>query len=106
MFRQSVAGKRLDTMDIRNATVLFELCPTALVFGMWDSTGPRGGSGIKFQRAMVSEIIGMHAQQGKKTSSRLDPAQISSDAGPLYMTTDNNWTLNPDEALKERGNPS
>ena len=105
MFRQSATGKRLDELDIRNATALFELCPTALVFGMWDSTGPRGGSGVKFQRTLVSEIIGMHAQQGRKTSSRLDPAQISSDAGPLYMTTDDNWTLDPDEARKERGNP-
>ena len=105
MFRQSITGKRLDELDIRNATALFELCPTALVFGMWDSTGPRGGSGVKFQRTLVSEIIGMHAQQGRKTSSRLDPAQISSDAGPLYMTTDDNWTLDPDEARKERGNP-
>jgi CRISPR-associated protein Csb1 len=31
MFRRSDAGKRLDTLDARNATVLFELCPTALV---------------------------------------------------------------------------
>ena len=105
MFRRSEIGKRLDTLDIRNATALFELCPTALVFGMWDSTGPRGGMGVKFQRVLVSEIIGLHAKQGKRTSSRLDPAQISSNAGPLYMTQDNSWTLNPDEAVKERGNP-
>ena len=105
MFRQSGTGKRLDTLDTRNATSLFELCPTALVFGMWDSTGPRGGLGVKFQRTLVSEIVGFHAQQGKRTSSRIDPAQISSKAGPLYMTQDNNWTLYPDEAVKERGNP-
>ncbi len=105
IFRQSETGKRLDTLDSRNATALFELCPTALVFGMWDSTGPRGGLGVKFQRSLVSEIVGFHAQQGKRTSSRLDPAQISSKAGPLYMTQDNNWTLDPDEAVKERGNP-
>ena len=76
MFRQSATGKRLDEPGIHNSTALFELCPTALVFGMWDSTGPRGGSGVKFQRALVSEIIGMHAKQGQKTSSRLDPARI------------------------------
>ena len=85
MFRQSGPGKRLDTVDVRNAAALFELCPTALIFGMWDSTGPRGGLGVKFQRALVSEIVGLHAKQGKRTSSRLDPAQISSNAGPLYM---------------------
>ena len=105
MFRQSEPGRQLDTVDVRNAAALFELCPTALIFGMWDSTGPRGGSGVKFQRALVSEIVGLHAKQGRRTSSRLDPAQISSNAGPLYMGPDNSWTLNPDEALKERGSP-
>jgi CRISPR-associated protein Csb1 len=98
MFRESATGKRLDTLDIRNATALFELCPTALVFGMWDSTGPRGGSGVKFQRTLVSEIIGMHAQQGRKTSSRLDPAQILRSAGPVYRTGDGGWTLEQAEA--------
>ena len=101
MFRESATGKRLDTLDIRNATALFELCPTALVFGMWDSTGPRGGSGIKFQRTLVSEIIGMHAQQGRKTSSRLDPARILRSAGPVYRTGDGGWTLEQAEALGE-----
>ena len=103
MFRQSATGKRLDTLDIRNATALFELCPTALVFGMWDSTGPRGGSGIKFQRALVSEIIGMHAQQGRKTSSRLDPARILRSAGPVYRTGDGGWTLEQAEAGEGNG---
>ena len=97
MFRQSGPGKRLDTVDVRNAAALFELCPTALIFGMWDSTGPRGGSGVKFQRALVSEIVGLHAKQGRRTSSRLDPAQILLSAGPVYRTMDGNWTLDRDE---------
>ena len=100
MFRQSETGRRLDTLDIRNATVLFELCPTALVFGMWDSTGPRGGLGVKFQRALVSEIVGFHAQQGKRTSSRIDPAQILRSAGPVYRTSDGGWTLDQSEAAE------
>jgi len=105
-FRRSETGKRLDTVDARNATALFELCPTALVFGMWDSTGPRGGGGVKFQRALVSEIFGMHAQQGVRTYSRIDPAQIQRNAGTLFKTEDDNWTLNESEALKDgRGNP-
>jgi CRISPR-associated protein Csb1 len=97
MFRQSDTGKRLDTLDARNATVLFELCPTALVFGMWDSTGPRGGLGVKFQRALVSEVIGLHAIQGRKTSSRIDPAQILRNAGPVYRIRDGGWTLDQSE---------
>ena len=97
MFRKSDPGKRLDTLDIRNAAALFELCPTALIFGMWDSTGPRGGSGVKFQRALVSEIVGLHAKQGKRTSSRIDPAQILRSAGPVYRTKDDSWTLDQAE---------
>lgn len=97
MFRQSDTGKRLDTLDARNATVLFELCPTALVFGMWDSTGPRGGLGVKFQRALVSEVIGLHAIQGRKTSSRIDPAQILRNAGPVYRIRGGGWTLDQSE---------
>ena len=84
MFRVSDTGRVLDTADVRNATGLFGLCPTALVFGLWDSTGPRGGLGAKFQRALVSEIIGYDAVPGVKTSSRIDPAQIMLGAGPLY----------------------
>ena len=99
-FRKSVIGKRLDDVDLRNATALFELCPTTLVFGMWDSTGPKGGLGAKFQRALVSEIIGIGVTTGVKTSSRIDPAQIRSEAGPIYRAADQSgiaWTL--DEKL-------
>ena len=84
MFRESDTGRVLNTADVRNAAGLFGLCPTALVFGLWDSTGPRGGLGAKFQRALVSEIIGYDAVLGVKTSSRIDPAQIMLGAGPLY----------------------
>ena len=76
MFRKSDKGRILDTADIRNATGLFGICPTALVFGLWDSTGPRGGLGAKFQRALVSEIVGYDAVAGKDTASRIDSAQI------------------------------
>jgi len=110
MFRRSRKGKILDNADVSNATELFGICPTALLFGMWDSTGPRGGLGAKFQRSIVSEIIGVNAVQGVKTSSRIDPAQIMRDAGPVYHrnTQDNSnpqWTLNRDFALKENNAP-
>jgi CRISPR-associated protein Csb1 len=102
-FRKSPLGKRLDEVDNRNATALFELCPTALIFGMWDSTGPKGGLGAKFQRAMVSEIIGVNAISGVKTSSRIDPAQIMLNAGPLFRKADGGWTLNQAEAIEKDG---
>ena len=105
MFRKSDKGRILDTADIRYATGLFGLCPTALIFGMWDSTGPRGGLGAKFQRALVSEIIGYDAVAGVKTSSRIDPASIERSAGPVYRTTDGEWTLDPERAKKNNGKP-
>ena len=100
MFRKSNTGRVLDTADVRNATGLFGLCPTALVFGLWDSTGPRGGLGAKFQRALVSEIIGYDAVAGVKTSSRIDSAAIEKRAGPVFRTEGGGWTLSADEAKK------
>lgn len=104
-FRKSSVGKILDSVDVRNAAPLFERCPTALVFGLWDSTGPRGGLGAKFQRAIVSEIVGLHAVRGKKTSSRIDPAQIMLNAGPLFRTADGSWTLDEAAALRDKKGP-
>ena len=110
IFRKSAKGRILDTAEIRNATGLFGLCPTALVFGLWDSTGPRGGLGCKFQRAVVSEIVGYDAVQGKKTASRIDPAQIMVGAGPLYerkVSGDDvpDWTLDANNAIVEKKAP-
>jgi CRISPR-associated protein Csb1 len=100
-FRQSNEGKRIDAASLANATAIFELCPTALVFGMWDSTGPKGGLGAKFQRAMVSEIVGIDAVFGVKTKSRIDPLRIERNAGPLYRRSDGAWTLDAAEAIDE-----
>jgi len=104
-FRKSDLGRRLDDVSNRDATPLFELCPTALVFGMWDSTGPKGGLGAKFARAIVSEIVGIDAQIGKKTSSRIDPAQIMLQAGPLYRAKDGDWTLDEKQAARDKKGP-
>jgi len=79
-FRRSERGKALNTVRLANATPLFELCPTALVFGMWDSTGPKGGLGPKFERAIVSEIVGVGVEVGDlRRGVRRDPLEISRD---------------------------
>lgn len=101
-FRASRRGQALDRADIRNATGLFGLCPTALLFGLWDSTGPRGGLGAKFQRALVSEIVGFGAVLGCKTASRIDPLQITLGVGTVYAT-EGGWTLSESAAKKEKG---
>ncbi|HHW09990.1 MAG TPA: type I-U CRISPR-associated protein Cas7 [Firmicutes bacterium] len=102
IFRRSEKGSILDYTDIRNATGLFGICPTALLFGIWDSTGPRGGLGAKFQRAIVSEIIGYDAVMGVKTSSRIDKAEIRADVTIYEADTDVKYTPDPDRALKDK----
>ena len=111
IFRKSEKGSVLDHTDVRNATGLFGLCPTALLFGLWDSTGPRGGLGVKFQRSVVSEIVGYDAQFGVKTASRIDPAEVRREAGTLYERNDDsdqapNWTLDEKSGGRRLGSGS
>jgi CRISPR-associated protein Csb1 len=92
-FMRSAAGLRLQTANLRNATALFELSPTALLFGAWNSTGEGGGLGAKFPRCIVSEIVGVDAVEGKRTGSRIDPLGIVREV-PIYQLQDNDrdWT--------------
>ena len=103
-FRESVEGRVLDLAGVSNATGLFGLCPVALVLGLWDSTGPRGGLGVKFQRAIVSEIIGVDVQTGVRPSSRIDPLGIERNAAEIYVSAanDTDWTLDAAKAKREK----
>jgi CRISPR-associated protein Csb1 len=92
-FRVSDKGRALNQVSLANATPLFELCPTALVFGMWDSTGPKGGLGPKFERAMVSEIVGVGAEVGDlRRGVRRDPLEIRA-AVAVKKSADTSWTV-------------
>lgn len=107
LFRLSEVGRAITNAQPRNATALFQYAPTALLFGQWDSTGPKGGLGSKFQRAFVSEIVGHDVQIGRKVGSRLDPLQIEREAAVAYEheDPDQRWTLDEDEAAVEKGKP-
>lgn len=105
-FRDSAPGRVLNDASLECAEGLLAYCPTALLFGLWDSAGPRGGLGAKFQRALVGEIVGVNVETGKRPSSRLDPLQILASAGPLYAAREGVWTLDETEAAKDKeGNP-
>jgi len=69
------------------------------VFGMWDSTGPKGGLGPKFERAMVSEVVGIGAEFGIKTQSRVDPLITTTRGMVLYQKKGGGWTLDEAEAI-------
>jgi CRISPR-associated protein Csb1 len=103
-FRKSGLGKSLDQASLQNATPLYKLCPTALIFGLWDSTGPKVGLGAKFQRALVSEIIGVNAEIGVKTSSRIDPLGMRA-AAKVIKKLDGSYELAGDKA-KDGVSPS
>jgi CRISPR-associated protein Csb1 len=94
-FRKSEEGRKLDTVSASSATSLYRLCPTALLFGMWDSTGPKGGLGAKFERALVSEIVGVGASidaAHRNRGVRRDPLEIRA-AVRICKAADSNWSL-------------
>lgn len=107
LFRDLPEGKAFTDATIRNATAVYHLCPTALVFGVWDSTGPKGGLGAKFQRALTSEIVALGASAGRKVGSRIDPLGVQANV-PVYHRKDNedDWTIDIAEAkLDAKGKP-
>lgn len=107
LFRLSDIGRAITDARPDHATALYRYSPTALLFGMWDSTGPKGGLGSKFQRALVSEIVGFDARPGVKVGSRIDPLQIERAAAIAFEHRDpeQRWTLDADEAVTEKGKP-
>lgn len=107
LFRLSDVGVAVTEATPRNAAAMLHYCPTALLFGQWDSTGPKGGLGSKFQRALVSEIVGHDVQLGVKVGSRIDPLQIERDPAEIYQAADadEEWTLDPADAAVENKKP-
>lgn len=103
IFRLSEPGRRITKATPRDAAALFHYSPTTLLFGGWDSTGPRGGLGAKYERAITAEVVALGIQVGRKTASRIDPLAIERDAGPLYEARDRpddrpEWTRDAAEA--------
>lgn len=87
-FSNSKYATRWRRSNLWNATALYELCPTALVFGMWGSPEKPGGLGAKFERAYISEIVGVDALMvEERFGFRVDPISVSSKV-PLVRTED------------------
>lgn len=107
LFRLTDEGREITEARPAAATGLYRYSPTALLFGMWDSTGPKGGLGSKFQRCIVSEIVGFDADLGVTVSSRIDPLQIEKKGATIYEASDPDevWVLDPERARQEKGKP-
>ena len=100
-FRRSKIGKEISTASPQNATPVFRYCPTALLFGMWDSTGPKGGLGAKFERAIVSEVVGIGTELGDLLRGvRRDPLEIRAQAKVVKEGLGGNWKMAGDKEKK------
>ncbi len=105
-FRESPAARSFNQASPLNATPIYQLCPTALLFGMWDSTGPKGGLGAKFERAMVSEVVGIEAQVGDLLRGvRRDPLETSR-AVSILKNADGSWQVADNSKAKAVVRPS
>lgn len=107
LFRYSDIGQAITEARPGNATALFQYAPTVLLFGGWDSTGPKGGLGSKFERAIYSEIVACDIRLGVKVKSRIDPLEIEKDAATIYEAADaeENWVSDVAYAKKENNKP-
>jgi CRISPR-associated protein Csb1 len=105
-FYESTEGMEVTEATIHNARAFFKYCPTALLFGTWDSHSfvKRGLKSAKVARALCSEVIGLDARPGKRTASRVDPLHLS--GFTLKKSGDGNygWEIvekKPDKKAKE-----
>lgn len=105
LFRMSPVGRAVTEATSKNAAALYRYAPSTLVFGGWDSTGPRGGRGAKYERALTSEIVGIGAAAGTRAASRIDPLGIELAGNVIYETADGSWTPDESKAKVEKGKP-
>jgi len=92
-FRESDIGQAVVRARVWNATALYKYCPTALLFGTWDSTAGEGLDSAKIPRAVVSEIIGVDITAGVRTGSRVDPLGIKAQSATVYRRSDGGWAI-------------
>src|SRR5688572_12758750 len=109
-FMETAVGQGLKRASPAEATSVLTVSPNALLFGAWHTQGFKGegnGSGTKFARCLVSEIIGINIPvedtldsrtgaiaerrtAGRRTSSRIDPLGILRGV-PIYKG-ESNWS--------------
>lgn len=119
-FRDTEQGRRLIEAKAHHARAVYELSPTALLFGAWNSTGEGGGLGAKFPRCVVSEIVGVDVAtepgvdratgevaeipSGRRVGSRIDPLGIRSGVA-VYKHSNGEWSLEAPRDQKGKDAP-
>jgi CRISPR-associated protein Csb1 len=97
-FSKSEYASRWSRANLWNATAIYEICPTALTFGMWGSPERPGGLGAKFERAYISEIVAVDALVvGQRSGFRVDPISASSKV-PVIAKADGSFEIAGEKA--------
>jgi CRISPR-associated protein Csb1 len=91
-FSSTEPGKGLRSATLRDATALFRWCPTALIYGIWDSHRGRPELSLKVPRSYVSELFGVEPQIGQRVGSRLDPIGMLG-GNVVRSETPGDWSL-------------
>jgi CRISPR-associated protein Csb1 len=119
-YPETSEAKKWINGSVQNASGLFEVGPTALLFGIWfnptGGAGNKGSLGTKIQRAIVSEVFAVGVERGVKSALRIDPLQIEKGAGPIFSVNaeTGEWSLDAGTGTKKlekvgrkkEGNPS
>lgn len=117
-FMESKEGRLLAEAKPADATVLLELSPPALLFGVWHSQGEGGGLGAKFPRILVSEIMGIDTPVeevvvnhrsgateirtgARRTGSRIDPLGILRKAEIYKGASASDWSIESRKGTKK-----
>ncbi len=91
LFRDSSYAGRWRRASVANAMPVYELCPTALLFGVWGAPEKPGGLGAKFQRCITSEVVGIDAVLTESRQGlRRDPLGIQRKADVIVGDA-NRW---------------
>lgn len=97
LFCDSSLAERWRKASPANATPIYELCPTALMFGVWGAPEKPGGLGAKFERSIRSEIVGIDIELiGERRGLRSDPLGIVKNAS-VVLEDDMHWRNASDE---------
>jgi CRISPR-associated protein Csb1 len=104
-FRDSDIGRAIVDARLWNAIAFYRYCPTALLFGTWDSTAGEGVNSAKIPRAVVSEIIGVDITPGVRTGGRLDPLGIKSQTVYYRKGQQHDWQFDTADGFT-KGDPA
>lgn len=104
-FRETEYGDILYKATKDDALSLFRICPTALLYGFWDSR-TEVGSGNSFQRNISSEIVGIDVEEGLSPAGRMSELGITGTEKEIYLDENGQITYEEEEGVTDAKSPA